>query len=85
MTTMMIRKGGEITHKMKPHVNLTQKQQKELDFSKKKRSKWAARLFDPNRSWGLVEALQVIPLNDEFLQAFGKRENDYKYNGWAGD
>ena len=37
-------------------------------------SKWAARLFDPNRPRGLVQPPQTIPLNDEFLQAFGKRE-----------
>uniref|UniRef100_A0A7S0GD51 Uncharacterized protein n=1 Tax=Proboscia inermis TaxID=420281 RepID=A0A7S0GD51_9STRA len=67
---------GGIAHKKKPHVNLTQKQQKELDFTKKKLSKWAARLFDPNRPQGLVHAPQLIPLNDEFLQVFGKREKD---------
>lgn len=39
-------------------------------------SKWAARLFDPNRPKGLVQAPQTIPLNDEFLQAFGRREKE---------
>lgn len=39
-------------------------------------SKWAARLFDPDRPRGLVQAPQTIPLNDEFLQAFGRREKD---------
>lgn len=37
-------------------------------------SKWTARLFDPNRPRGLVQSPQVIPLNDEFLKAFGQRE-----------
>ena len=40
-------------------------------------SKWAARLFDPDRPRGLVEPPQVIPLNDEFLQAFGQREKAF--------
>ena len=61
----------------KPHVELTQKQQEQLNMAKNKLSKWAARLFDPNRPRGLVEAPQVIPLNDEFLTAFGKREKEY--------
>ena len=37
-------------------------------------SKWAARLLDPHRPRGLVEPPAVIPLNDEVLQAFGRRE-----------
>lgn len=45
-----------------------------LEMAKSRLSKWAARLFDPNRPRGIVEAPQTIPLNDEFLQAFGKRE-----------
>lgn len=61
----------------RPHVELTQKQQEQLNMAKNKLSKWAARLFDPNRPRGLVEAPQVIPLNDEFLTAFGKREKEY--------
>jgi len=61
----------------KPRVVLSQKQQEQLDLAKNKLSKWAARLFDPNRPRGLVEAPQVIPLNDEFLTAFGKREKEY--------
>lgn len=52
----------------------TKAQQELLDLAKTKLSKWAARLFDPNRPRGLVEAPQVIPLNDEFLTAFGRRE-----------
>lgn len=40
-------------------------------------SKWAARLFDPDRPRGLVEPPATIPLNDEFLQAFGRREKEY--------
>jgi cellular nucleic acid-binding protein len=51
--------------------------QLQLEAAKSKLSKWAARLFDPNRPRGLVEAPQVIPLNDEFLQAFGKREKEF--------
>eukprot|EP00571_Detonula_confervacea_P009077 CAMPEP_0172316228 /NCGR_PEP_ID=MMETSP1058-20130122/27542_1 /TAXON_ID=83371 /ORGANISM="Detonula confervacea, Strain CCMP 353" /LENGTH=473 /DNA_ID=CAMNT_0013030493 /DNA_START=98 /DNA_END=1520 /DNA_ORIENTATION=+ len=72
--------GAELKTKAKgkrPYVKLTQKQQDQLDFAKNKLSKWAARLFDPNRPRGLVEAPAVIPLNDEFLTAFGKRERDY--------
>lgn len=42
-------------------------------IAKQRLSKWAARLFDPDRPRGLVEAPMQIPLNDEFLQAFGKR------------
>ena len=61
----------------RPHIKLTQKQQEQLDLAKNKLSKWAARLFDPNRPRGLVEAPKVIPLNDEFLTAFGKREKEY--------
>ena len=60
----------------RPHIELTQLQQSQLDNAKNKLSKWAARLFDPNRPRGLVEAPQVIPLNDEFLTAFGKREKE---------
>ena len=41
---------------------------------KSRLSKWAARLFDPNRPRGLIQPPQLIPLNDEFLQAFGRRE-----------
>ena len=45
-----------------------------LKMAQSRLSKWAARLFDPNRPRGIVEAPQTIPLNDEYLQAFGKRE-----------
>jgi len=45
-----------------------------LTHAKAKLSKWAARLFDPDRPRGLIEPPQIIPLNDEFLTAFGKRE-----------
>lgn len=48
-----------------------------IEAAKGKLSKWAARLFDPNRPRGLVQAPQVIPLNDEFLQAFGQREREF--------
>jgi cellular nucleic acid-binding protein len=48
-----------------------------LEHAKKRLSKWCARLFDPDRPRGLVEAPQVIPLNDEFLSAFGKREKEF--------
>ena len=69
--------GKNTMQEKKPHVVLSQKQQEQLDLAKTKLSKWAARLFDPNRPRGLVEAPQVIPLNDEFLTAFGKREKEY--------
>ena len=48
-----------------------------VDLAKKKLSKWAARLFDPNRPRGLIETPTVIPLNDEFLKEFGKREKTF--------
>lgn len=44
-----------------------------LEHAKSRLSKWAARLFDPDRPRGLVQAPETIPLNDEFLKAFGKR------------
>ncbi len=50
---------------------------KRFNAAKGRLSKWAARLFDPNRPRGLVEPPQVIPLNDEFLKAFGKREKEH--------
>jgi RNA recognition motif-containing protein len=40
-------------------------------------SKWARRLFDPHRPRGLVEGPHIIPLNDEFLTAFGQREQAF--------
>ena len=45
-------------------------------IAKARLSKWAARLFDPDRPRGLIEPPQTIPLNDEFLQAFGQREKE---------
>eukprot|EP00521_Asterionellopsis_glacialis_P017777 CAMPEP_0195301960 /NCGR_PEP_ID=MMETSP0707-20130614/30262_1 /TAXON_ID=33640 /ORGANISM="Asterionellopsis glacialis, Strain CCMP134" /LENGTH=259 /DNA_ID=CAMNT_0040365075 /DNA_START=49 /DNA_END=824 /DNA_ORIENTATION=+ len=54
-----------------------QHQERMLELAKTKLSKWAARLFDPNRPRGLIEPPQTIPLNDEFLQAFGKREKEF--------
>jgi hypothetical protein len=48
-----------------------------LEHAKKRLSKFGARLFDPNRIKGLVEPPQIIPLNDEFLTAFGKREKEF--------
>jgi len=47
-----------------------------FEQAKNRLSKFAARLFDPNRTKGLVEAPFTIPLNDEFLKAFGKREKE---------
>lgn len=61
----------------RPHVELSANQRQQLNFAKSNLSKWAARLFDPNRPRGLVEPPMVIPLNDEFLTAFGKREKEY--------
>jgi cellular nucleic acid-binding protein len=46
------------------------------ELAKARLSKWAARLFDPNRPRGLIETPQIIPLNDTFLQSFGRREKD---------
>lgn len=44
-----------------------------LEHAKSRLSKWAARLFDPDRPKGLMQAPETIPLNDEFLKAFGQR------------
>ncbi len=44
-----------------------------LEHAKSRLSKWAARLFDPDRPKGLVQAPETIPLNDEHLKAFGAR------------
>ena len=56
-------------HQQKPAKRL-----RILEMAKSRMSKWAARLFDPDRPRGVIEPPQTIPLNDEFLQAFGKRE-----------
>lgn len=45
-------------------------------IAKDRLSKWAARLFDPDRPKGVIQPPQTIPLNDEFLSAFGKREQE---------
>lgn len=45
--------------KQQKRVELTQFQQEKLDLAKSKLSKWAARLFDPNRPRGLVEPPQT--------------------------
>ena len=42
-------------------------------MAKKKLSKWALRLFDSSRPKGLIETPPIIPLNDEYLKAFGQR------------
>jgi len=54
-----------------------EKQARLLKLAKGRLSKWASRLFDPNRPRGLVEAPAVIPLNDEFLTQFGQREKEF--------
>lgn len=51
--------------------------QAKVEQAKLKLSKWSQRLFDPNRVRGLIEAPQIIPLNDEFLKDFGKREKEF--------
>ena len=49
-----------------------------LQLAKQRLSKWAARLFDPDRPKGqLIEPPEIIPLNDTFLSAFGKREKEH--------
>jgi len=48
-----------------------------MEKAKGRLSKWATRLFDPNRPRGLIETPQTIPLNDEILSAFGKREREH--------
>ena len=70
------RKKANISQSQKP-TNTTAVAPELLTHAKAKLSKWAARLFDPNRIRGLVEAPQIIPLNDEFLKAFGQREKEF--------
>ena len=48
-----------------------------VDTARSRLSKWAQRLFDPDRIRGIVETPEIIPLNDEFLEAFGKREKEF--------
>lgn len=41
-------------------------------------SKFVRRILDPNRKpRGLIEPPSIIPLNDEFLLAFGRREKEF--------
>ena len=47
-----------------------------LDAAKSRLSKWAQRLFDPDRPRGVIQTPEIIPMNDEFLTAFGKREKE---------
>jgi hypothetical protein len=65
--------------KLDPSVQNSKADDKEerLQQAKGRLSKWAKRLFDPNRPRGLVEAPETIPLNDEFLSQFGKREKEF--------
>lgn len=51
--------GGGAGKQTRKRVELTQFQQEKLDLAKSKLSKWAARLFDPNRPRGLVEPPQT--------------------------
>lgn len=48
-----------------------------LSIAKTRLSKWCARLFDPDRPKGLIEPPKTIPLNDEYLQAFGRRQKEH--------
>ena len=43
------------------------------EIAKQRLSKWSVNLLDPNRQRGLIETPEILPLNDEFLSAFGKR------------
>ncbi|GKZ00983.1 hypothetical protein MPSEU_001049800 [Mayamaea pseudoterrestris] len=48
-----------------------------FQLAKDRLSKWAARLFDPDRPKGqLIETPEIIPLNGTFLSEFGKREKE---------
>jgi cellular nucleic acid-binding protein len=60
-----------------PDSEPAQKKQRMLSLVKSRLSKWAARLFDPDRPKGLIETPKTIPLNDEFLKEFGKREKEH--------
>jgi len=43
-------------------------------YKKSKLSKWASRLFDPNRPRGVIQPPEILPQNDVYLEAFGMRE-----------
>jgi len=50
-----------------------QKQRKIIQEAAKSRmSLWASRLLDPNRDRAVLEPNDIIPLNDDFLQSFGR-------------
>lgn len=66
------------TNYNKPSEEGENEKEKKIEDRKNKLSKWALRLFDPNRPRGLVEGPQIIPLNDEYLSAFGKREKEFE-------
>ena len=68
---------GTGTANQKQDEEAIAKKEQLLNQAKGRLSKWASRLFDPNRPRGLVEAPAVIPLNDEFLTQFGKREKEF--------
>ena len=53
------------------------KKPRRFEMAKQRLSKWAARLFDPNRPKGLIQSPEIIPLKDTFLSAFGKREKEH--------
>lgn len=62
---------------MQSEAEAAAEKEKKFQDRKSKLSKWASRLFDPDRPRGLVEAPMQIPLNDEFLTEFGKREKNF--------
>ena len=51
-----------------------------LEHAKSRLSKWAARLFDPDRPKGLMQPPETIPLNDEHLKAFGQRVKQEQFD-----
>ena len=67
------RNGNDTTKQKEGNNNDTEAR---LQEAKRKLSKWSQRLFDPARPRGLIETPTVIPLNDEFLKNFGKREKE---------
>lgn len=71
--------GGKITED-KNRSKISPKHAVLVDEAKRKLSKWASRLFEPDRPRGLVETTEIIPINDIFLQAFGQREKECDYS-----
>mmetsp|Transcript_8981 Transcript_8981/g.13400 ORF Transcript_8981/g.13400 Transcript_8981/m.13400 type:complete len:594 (+) Transcript_8981:46-1827(+) len=64
------------SHRTEKYEHKNHPKEGQIEKAKSKLSKWSLRLFDPNRPRGLIEPPTVIPLNDEYLKSFGKREKE---------